>query len=410
MAALLFAARWLVACLLGATIMWALVMFFLRRRLGPLSARRGPIFAALFLVAFAAANLSIEGHAFAMKYPLLAAPAQALFLILFYLYPDPGYAGRGVRWLAIIYSFAQVSANIPQKQQATDPHAALILGTPGVVGTLIALGDMVALAPIVIGVVPQIYARSRRLAESGRQLPVKRHLRIVAILSAAFATFALLVSAQFLIAPATDPAPALQTLRLGFFLLTTLAPVGAGFLLMSGRRYDREALLRRALIAVTLVVCLLLVYAAGILALNLVFPTYYGSRAAYLPFLLPVTALLAAIYLLLRMRVEVQIGRRFFRETTTSARRLSQRQTRCGLRIFTPTSSARSSWRRSRRRYSLRRSRSGRGQRRAGPAYDRSASPMLTFPLVLTPTRRSYAGAAAPQALALHHRWTRHSP
>src|SRR5262245_14929618 len=109
MSAELFAAQWLVACLLGATIMWALALFFLRRRLGPLSAHRGPLFvalfAALFLVAFAAANLFIAGHAFAIPYPLLAAPAQALFLILFYLYANPSYAGRGVRWLGVIYAF-----------------------------------------------------------------------------------------------------------------------------------------------------------------------------------------------------------------------------------------------------------------------------------------------------------------
>src|SRR5262249_21601333 len=101
--ALQFAAQWLLGCVLGTAISWGLVMFFLRRWLGAASARRGPLFAALFLVAFAAANLSIQGGAFAMRYPLLAAPAQALFLILFYLYPNPSYAGRGVRWLGVIY-------------------------------------------------------------------------------------------------------------------------------------------------------------------------------------------------------------------------------------------------------------------------------------------------------------------
>ncbi len=350
-ATLVFAAQWLVACLLGAAISWALLVFFLRRRRGAghvflRSARHGPLFAALFLVAFAAANVYIEGRAFALYAPLLAAPAQVLFLLLFYLYPPPfpkaSYTARGIRWLGIIYAFAQVAAYIPQQPQqtqqpATNSHVHLtpaqVLAVPGVLGTFIVLGSTFALAPTVLGILPQVYARARYLAASGREPHASRRVWIGAALGGAVASFVLLVVAGLLAPPAlltptsttaatnaafssvTAAPPVLQAARLGFFLLTSLAPVGMGFLLMSGRRYDREALLHRALIALALVACLLLVYAAGVVAVALVFPNYRGPGFTYLPFILPLGVLLGAIYPPLRAQVEVQIGLRFFRET-----------------------------------------------------------------------------------------------
>jgi len=99
MPALISAVEWVAACLLGALIGWALLVFFLRRRLGTLRTEHGPLFAATLAATFGAAALSLAGHALALRAPFVAAPAQMLFLIWFYLYPDFGYATTRIRWL-----------------------------------------------------------------------------------------------------------------------------------------------------------------------------------------------------------------------------------------------------------------------------------------------------------------------
>ena len=360
-ATLVFAAQWLVACMLGTTISWALLMLFLRRRLGagvrrmPLgSMRHGPLFVALVVVAFGAANLYIEGHAFAMHAPLLAAPAQILFLLLFYLnppaFPKASYAAHGIRWLGIIYAFAQIAAYIPQQpqqsQQATNSQVHLtpaqVLAIPSVLGTLIVLGSTFALGPIMLGILPQLYTRARYLAQSGSQAPALAPARRALIAGAGVvAGFALFVLAGLLAPPAlltpassqaatnaafaavTSAPPVLQAARLGFFLFTSLVPVGAGFLLMSGRHYDREALAHRALIALALVASLLLVYAVGVVAVAIAFPGFSGQGFAYLPFILSLAVLLGAIYPPLRGWIEAEIGRRFFQETYEASRTLA---------------------------------------------------------------------------------------
>ncbi|HEX6798461.1 MAG TPA: SpoIIE family protein phosphatase [Ktedonobacterales bacterium] len=375
-ATLVFAAQWLIACLLGTAISWALLMFLLRRRLGahqtagahrtPVQrVQRGPLFAALFVAAFGAANLYIEGHAFAQHAPLLAAPAQILFLLLFYLYPPSfpkaSYAAHGIRWLGIIYAFAQVAAYIPQQQQqqqqATNPNMHLtpaqVLAIPGVLGWFVVMGGMFALAPIIIGLLPQFYTRARHLAQTGTQAPTlspaRRVLLVIAAVVASIVLFALagLLAPPALLSPASSEAatnaafstvtaapPVLQAARLGFFLLTSLVPVGAGFLLLNGRRYDREALLHRALIALALVASLLLVYAAGVVAVALVFPGYSGLGYAYLPFILPLAVLLGVIYPPLRAWIEAEIGRRFFHETYEAGQTLAA----AGVALRTETS------------------------------------------------------------------------
>ncbi len=319
--ALVFAGQWLAVCLLGAVISWALLVFILRRQLGSPSADRGPLFAALFLATFGAANLYIEARAFGLHVPLIAAPAQLLFLLLFYIYPNSSYAGRSIRWLRFVYAFAQVSAYIPQ-QKPSNPTAVTVMQAPGVTGVFMVLGETVGLVPIVIGILPQIYARSRRLARIGSQPLMTWRTEGVLVIIMVVASYVALVVAGMLALPdmtstasTVAAAPPLNALRLGFFLLTSLVPVGAAFALVSGRHYDRAALLHRALNDVTLVASLLLVYALGVMALQIVLPGYGGPGYAYLPFILAAGALLAAIYPPLRAQVETQISRRFFRET-----------------------------------------------------------------------------------------------
>lgn len=309
----IFVAQWAVVCLLGATISWALLAFFLRRRLKSLSVHRGPLFTALLLVIVAAANLYVEGHAFALHDPLVAAPAQLLFLIFFYIYPNPSYARLGVRWLGVIYIFAQISVYVPQRQSNDQQVLAIITHVPGLFGIITIVGSIAALGPIVIGILPQLYARSRHLALLGSRdpMPVGGQIALLAQVSAA-SVIMLLGAGMLTMAPSS---PAIDVVRVAYFLLTSLVPVGVSFALVNGRRYDRESLLHRALIDLTTVASLLLIYGAGVMAMNLLFPGNSGTGSDSLPFVLLIGVLLAAMYPLVRAQIETLIGRRFFRET-----------------------------------------------------------------------------------------------
>lgn len=319
-----FIAQWIMACLLAATISWALLIFFLRRRVGSLSMHRGPLFAALLLVAVAAANLFIVGRTFALHDPVVVAPAQILFLIFFYIYPNASYAGSGVRWLGTIYAFAQISAYVPQRQ-SDQPGLATITHVPGVLGTILVIGSTVALGPIMIGILPQLYARSRRLALLGIQDPVPAGSQLALIAQVGVAGVVLLLGAGVLTLSPTPPA--LDVVRVVYFLLASLVPVGVGFALVSGRHYDRESLLYRALIETTVAECLLLIYASGIVVINLIFPANSGSASAFLPFVLLISALLTAIYPSVHAQTVAFIGRRFFHETYTAGQILSAANT-----------------------------------------------------------------------------------
>jgi serine phosphatase RsbU (regulator of sigma subunit) len=314
----IFVAQWLVTSLFAATISWALLIFFLRRRLKSLSVHRGPLFAALLLVTVAAANLYIEGRTFALHDPLVAAPAQVLFLIFFYIYPDSSYAGTGVRWLGIIYTFSQVATYLPQ-QKSNQPELASITHVPSLLGTVMVVGSAAALGPIVIGILPQLYARSRRLALLGSREPTPVGRQIALVGCGGGASAVMLLGAGALSLPPALP----DIVRIAYFLLASLVPVGLGFALLSGRHYDAESLLHRALIGLAVVACLLLVYGAGIVAMNLIFPGNSGSGSGYLPFVLLIGALLTAIYPPVHAQAVAFIGRRFFRETYTAGQILS---------------------------------------------------------------------------------------
>src|SRR5262249_44963960 len=85
-AALFFALQWMAACLLGALISWALIVFVFQRRTHLRATHRGTLYIAFLFLTFAASTLVIEGRAFAMPVPLFCAPVQILFLLYFYLF------------------------------------------------------------------------------------------------------------------------------------------------------------------------------------------------------------------------------------------------------------------------------------------------------------------------------------
>jgi serine phosphatase RsbU (regulator of sigma subunit) len=311
MPALISAVEWVAACLLGALIGWALLVFFLRRRLGTLRTEHGPLFAATLAATFGAAALSLAGHALALRAPFVAAPAQMLFLIWFYLYPDFGYATTRIRWLSIVYIFAQTALYWPQKPSNSPPVA--LPHVPGLLGTGAALGNVPTLAPILVGILPQLYSRARRLALAGSSEAPPATVRLTLIVGGAGALM-LLVAGALTATPAAPAPLALDVARAIYFVTASLVPVGVGLALLNGRRYDREALLRRAATGATMVTCLLTAYAAGVVAVRVFFPDLSGTGNVYLPFVLCLGVLLAVLYRPLRSQVEPLIARRWFPE------------------------------------------------------------------------------------------------
>jgi serine phosphatase RsbU (regulator of sigma subunit) len=312
------AIEWLAACLLGALIGWALLLFFLRRRLGTLQASYGPLFAAVLAATFGAAALSMAGRAFALYAPFVAAPAQILFLIWYYLYPDVRYLHTEnrnpvtrIRWLSVFYFFSQISGYWPQKPSQA---AAVLPHLPGLLGTLATLGNTFSLAPVLVGVLLQLYGRARRLAVAGSSVAPQSTTRLALSISGVGALA--LLGAGALTATPAAPAPlALDLVRAAYFVVATLVPVGVGLALMNGRRYDREALLRRAANGSALAACLLAVYVAGVATVRVLVPDLSGPGEYFLPFVLPLGMLLAALYRPLRSLVEAFIAQRWFPET-----------------------------------------------------------------------------------------------
>jgi serine phosphatase RsbU (regulator of sigma subunit) len=310
--ALIVAVQWLVACLLGALIGWGLLLFFLRRRLGSLRADHGPLFAAVLAACFGAAALSMAAHALALRAPFVAAPAQLLFLIWFYLYPDVGYVTARIRWLSVFYFFAQTAPYWPAKP--SNGPTVVLPQVPGLLGTLTTLGDFTTLAPILVGILPLLYGRARQLALVGASDAPPATARLTLAIAGAGA-LALLAAAALTTAPADPGALALNIARVAYFAPASLVPVGVGLALLSGRRYDREALARRALGGTTMAAALLAVYAAGVAAVRVFFPNLSGPGEFYLPFIFSIGTVLAALYRPLRSQVEPFIARRWFPET-----------------------------------------------------------------------------------------------
>jgi serine phosphatase RsbU (regulator of sigma subunit) len=313
MPALIGAVEWLAACLLGALIGWGLLLFFLRRRLGKLRTAHGPLFAAVLAACFGAAALNMVGHAQSLRAPFVAAPAQLLFLIWFYLYPNFSYITSRIRWLGIFYAFSQ-TAQYWVPRPSNGPPIQLLPHVPGLLGALTTLGNTSSLAPILVGVLPQLYARARQLALEGTRDAPPATARLTLTIAGAGA-LVLLAAGALTSAPADPGALALNGARVAYFVPASLVPVGVSLALLSGRRYDREALAHRALSDTTMAAALLAVYAAGVVAVRVFFPDLSGPGEFYLPFILSIGMVLAALYRPLRSQVEPFIARHWFPET-----------------------------------------------------------------------------------------------
>ncbi|HEU5438056.1 MAG TPA: PP2C family protein-serine/threonine phosphatase [Ktedonobacterales bacterium] len=312
---LLTAAMWLAVSLLCALLYWAGGLYILRRR-GVVADERGRLFGALWLVALAGCALALETHAFTEQIPLFSAPVLLLFLLVFYLRSDSRFASTRVRWLTVLYVLATVGAFGPRDTSSQQQNAQYVAYIPGLlVAALQLVGNTLGVTTIVIGIVPQIYARYRQrfpATSAGAASGWQRWRPWAAALGGGF--LLLLVASGLESPPSASPSAAYLVARTGYFLLASLLPAAGAFALALGRPYDRDAFANRALIYVPLSLCLLAIYGVCIVALMLFFPGFGAlPTTVYLPFLVVIGLLMFVAYRPLRALIQEHVQRRFFR-------------------------------------------------------------------------------------------------
>src|SRR5215469_3642163 len=324
---LIFAVGWLAVCIVCALLYWRLVLRIAKRKPGLHRTSRGILLLALFLVAFAASNL-IAADTFALHQQQFFLPIPGLFLLYFYLFSDGRYAPGWTRWLALLYGLSQIGPLVPSNKQQSNPQIAQALAhiPPGIltigVGVIAALGDIILVTFIVIGILPQMYFRYRHLCETGVRLPVQRRQGI-ALAGAVGATSFVLLLASALFTQSAAQANGLVFLcvRTGFYVLATLIPVAAAFVLLRGRLYDRDALVNRALIYTTLTSCLILIY-IGTTGLGWFIPGLF-TGPLILVFIAIDVPIMMALFPPVHAQIQNAIDWRFFRHRYDAAQALA---------------------------------------------------------------------------------------
>lgn len=321
--ALGFALHWVLVCVLCALIWravaWWLARLSARHSVRHATERTAPLFVPFYFVALAGSCLEAEMRAVAVRAPLLAMLVPVLFPLFYYLFSDDHFAPRWVRWLVVIYTLDALGALIPSKPPSPQ-FAHVVASAPLFFNVLGIVGEMSAVTVVVLGVLPQVYARSRASwappsPSATRSFDWWRGVQLT--LSGAAV---LLIAGLFDLPSAQTLTPTYLVARTLFFLLATLLPVGAAFLLAQRGRYDRAAVINRLLVSSALTVSLVGIYLLCALALWLVLPGLVSvPSAAYLPFVLVTAIVLAMVFRSLRRRLRAEVDRRFFPRTYEAA-------------------------------------------------------------------------------------------
>ncbi|HEV7129198.1 MAG TPA: hypothetical protein VGN32_17330, partial [Ktedonobacterales bacterium] len=332
-AVLVLALQVLIGCVLGALVFWGLARWVRRRRLGRRPANQRTLFVAFLLLAVGGSNLYIEGRAFLPRSALYAIPVQVLFLLFFYVFSEERYTPRWARWLGVFYTFSLLATVVngptTSTNQTTNPQGAAVLNvmqaTPGVLGLLAALGNMLSLMLVVVGIVPQVYLRYRQLSTAVERPWAGRYRWSVVLGALLVGSFlVLLVSGLFALTSGSDqfahigavvsaspPNSAVLYAQVGFYLLTALVPIAAAFAVLRERGYDRDALANRTLVAGAVGLVELLIYVAGVAtayALRSLAPSLSAiAPYASIPFFVLIALLMAAAFRPLRARLQDRI-------------------------------------------------------------------------------------------------------
>jgi serine phosphatase RsbU (regulator of sigma subunit) len=219
---------------------------------------------ALFLMACAGSVLDIGAHALARPGLTLViwAVVPSLFLLYFYLFSDGRFVPRSTRWLAIVYGLGQIGHLFAASSTRSSNHAQLpdTLLVHTLVNAGMLVGDVAGSGIVIVGIVPQVYARYRYLSQAGGR-PRRRGRLLGAAL--AVGVGAVVASALVFVAPGGMPPGWPAVAATGLYFVLVCSPVLLGLAVLQVRPYDRAALAYRALVYGTLTICLVLVYAAS---------------------------------------------------------------------------------------------------------------------------------------------------
>jgi serine phosphatase RsbU (regulator of sigma subunit) len=319
---MILALQWMAACLLGALIYWAMMVFVFQRRNRLRATNRGALYAALLLATVAGSTLLFESRAVALREPLFWAPVPMLFLLFFYLFCEERYAPRWTRLLMIISTFSFMAAFFPQRPSPTP--LPLLSQVPGLLGTLQALSDMFSVILAIVGIAPQVYYRYRHFVLTGERRRLRLRARRLSLGALAIGCFLALIASAALSQPAQAPSPVILAAETGFYLLAALIPIAASFTVLHRRLYDREAFINRLLVSGLLTFCLLLIYVGCITALWFLFPGFPGlAPYEYLPFFILIALLMALAFRPLQARIQERIDQGFYPRRYAAAHHLA---------------------------------------------------------------------------------------
>jgi hypothetical protein len=230
---------------------------------------------------------------------------QALFAIVFSLFPSGRFAPRWMRWVLIVMLIALVPATFL-------PIAPFLSNGPvSQLGWLIALAEMAALA------LAQFY-RYRRVSNSMQRQQTKWVVFSLAMPITCYVA----VSALLVIFPALAERNLLVLLvfnEIGI-LLPLFLPIGFGFAMLRYRLWEVDALINRALVYGALTLTLTAIYAGLVVGLQALLRGVIGHDSNISIVLS--TLAIAALFLPLRRGVQTLIDRRFYRRKYDAAKTL----------------------------------------------------------------------------------------
>jgi hypothetical protein len=230
------------------------------------------------------------------------------FLLL--LFPDgrlPSSRWRAVAWLAAVAAVASLggAAFSPGVPDDDYPMVTNPVGIGGTFGDLLNLmnscGGALLAAALFLSVI-SITVRLRRSRGEKRQ-QIKWIVYAGAVMFAAFL-------AAWVVPDGTGRVADLLW-ALGFVALVGI-PVAAGIAVLKYRLYDIDVIINRTLVYGSLTVSLALVYLGGVVSLQYAFRTLTGQESQLA--VVASTLSIAALFVPLRLRVQLFVDRRFYRK------------------------------------------------------------------------------------------------
>jgi hypothetical protein len=266
------------------------------------SADRMALFAAFMLLTFGGATaygtmaeLPGQNSLWWLPVNLASITGQVAYFLFFCLFPSGRFVPRWIRWVVLVEVLVQIAAVIPLP--------ALQTFAGGILPLAVLLGILI---------VAQVY-RFRRVST-----PVERQQTKWVVLGfvAGIGIFiALILYGNLTLGPgAPDTPQGTLVANTVLSVLICFVPISIGVAILRSGLWDVDVIINRTLVYGSLTLLLALVYFGSVIGLQQVVRLVSGQQAENNPLAIVLsTLLIAALFQLLRRRVQATIDRRFFR-------------------------------------------------------------------------------------------------